>query len=101
MRLSQSGFDGDPAARARIGSGSRFGLSALLAAGLITASAFPAGAVEIAPLKVGNWTGGAYTNNDTGAFSHCAVSADYRSGVLLLFSVTRDLQWSMGFSKSS
>ena len=43
---------------------------------------------------------GAYTDNATGEFSHCAVNARYKSGVALFFSVTRDRQWSMGFANS-
>ena len=68
---------------------------------LVFLTAQPAAAAEIKPLRVGSWTGGAYTNDQTGAFSHCAASAEYRSGIVLLFSVTRDQQWSMGFSKPS
>jgi hypothetical protein len=37
-----------------------------------------------------NWSGGGYTNDTTGAFSHCVVSANYLSGDTLHFSVTRD-----------
>ena len=36
-----------------------------------------------------NWSGEAYTDSNTGAFSHCVVSADYVSGDTLFFSVTR------------
>lgn len=72
-------------------------LSAGLAAALL-AGALPAQAAEIAPLKIGNWKGGAYSSDQTGRFSHCAASAKYRSGIALLFSVSNDRSWSMGFS---
>jgi hypothetical protein len=38
----------------------------------------------------GNWSGGAYLDSQTGAFSHCAVSASYLSGDMLVFSMSRD-----------
>ncbi|MCR9151233.1 MAG: hypothetical protein NXH83_13745 [Rhodobacteraceae bacterium] len=39
--------------------------------------------------KVGNWEGGAYSFDDTGAFSHCSISAGYISGDTLYFTVNR------------
>ena len=35
-------------------------------------------------INVGNWKGGAYTNDQTGAFSHCAAGARYASGIYFL-----------------
>ncbi|QIE42630.1 hypothetical protein G5B39_12265 [Rhodobacteraceae bacterium SC52] len=37
----------------------------------------------------GNWQGEAYTNDVSGKFSHCAISAPYESGDTLIFGVTR------------
>jgi hypothetical protein len=73
----------------------------LLAAFGLAALGFATGtgqAAEIAKLRVNNWQGGAFSNDKTGAFSHCAASARYQSGITLLFSVTSDKAWSMGFS---
>ncbi|WP_089177095.1 hypothetical protein [Bosea sp. AS-1] len=50
-------------------------------------------------IVVGNWSGGTFTNDTTGAFSHCAVSARYKSGVTMLTSVTAQFSWLLGFSK--
>ncbi|MDX3809187.1 hypothetical protein ACXIUS_29280 [Bosea thiooxidans] len=50
-------------------------------------------------IVVGNWSGGTFTNDQTGAFSHCAVSARYKSGVTMLTSVTADFTWLLGFTK--
>ena len=50
-------------------------------------------------IVVGNWSGGTFTSDATGAFSHCAVSARYKSGVTMLTSVTADYTWLLGFSK--
>ena len=60
-----------------------------------------ADAKQISRFKVKSWSGGAYANNRTGAFSHCAASVKYKSGILLLFSVDKDLKWRMGFAKTS
>jgi hypothetical protein len=60
----------------------------------------PAGAAgPFGKIVVGNWSGGTFTNDRTGAFSHCAVSARYKSGVTMLTSVTADFTWLLGFSK--
>ena len=41
-------------------------------------------------ISFGNWSGGAYTYDSSGAFSHCVVSAKYKSGDTLLFSLTSE-----------
>jgi len=46
---------------------------------------------------VGNWEGGAYSNDRTGDFSHCAAVASYRHGVSLFFMVTKDFEWAVAF----
>jgi hypothetical protein len=58
----------------------------------------PAGAEQISKIKIGNWNGGAYTHTQTGEFSHCAASADYKSGITLVFSINRDLTWALGLA---
>ncbi len=50
-------------------------------------------------LKFGAWSGGVYVSDKTGAFSHCVVSAKYKSGITLLFSITKGQRWKIGFSK--
>ena len=35
-------------------------------------------------INVGNWKGGAYTNDQTGAFSHCVAGAGYDSGIYFM-----------------
>lgn len=49
---------------------------------------------------IGNWLAGAYSDDQTGRFSHCAASVDYKNGAFLLFSVNRQYQWSVGFVAS-
>lgn len=67
---------------------------------LFCLAALPASAAgPFGKIVVGNWTGGAFTSDRTGAFSHCAVSARYKSGVTMLTSVTADFAWILGFTK--
>ncbi|PTM40799.1 hypothetical protein [Bosea sp. 124] len=49
-------------------------------------------------IVVGNWKGGAFTSDATGAFSHCAVNAGYRNGTRMFTSITADLKWLVGFA---
>lgn len=67
---------------------------------LLLALVTNAEAARLKPLKLGQWEGGIYVNDKTGRFSHCVVSASYKSGIRLLFSVTRGQHWSMGFAKN-
>src|SRR5262249_54057164 len=65
----------------------------------MVASAFAAG--PYGSIQVGGWKGGAYTNDNTGAFSHCAASAAYESGIAFVVAVTPQLGWSLGFAHPS
>jgi hypothetical protein len=65
-------------------------------ASLLAMPAYSAG--PYGRIVVGNWAGGAYTNDRTGIFSHCAVNAGYRNGTRMLTSVTSDFKWLLGFS---
>ncbi len=48
--------------------------------------------------QVAGWHAGAYSKHNTRQFNHCAASAAYKSGILMVFSVSRSYHWSMGFS---
>src|SRR6201992_3923595 len=50
-------------------------------------------------ISVGNWRGGAYTNDKTGAFANCAAGATYESGIYFMVSVNADLSWVLGFAQ--
>lgn len=50
-------------------------------------------AKEITSFTQDAWEGGAYSDDNTGAFSHCAASAGYNSGLGLIVSVGRDYNW--------
>jgi hypothetical protein len=75
------------------------GFSGVIAA--ITLSSF-AHAAERPPLiNIGNWSGGSYTFDTTGAFSHCAAGADYLDGIRLMVSVNRQFAWTLGWAHQS
>lgn len=49
-------------------------------------------------IGVPNWSGGAFTDDQTGTFSNCIASAPYKSGITLYVVVGANLNWSLGFS---
>jgi hypothetical protein len=49
-------------------------------------------------IHVGNWNGGVYTNDATGAFRACTVGSSYRSGIYVMVSVSAQMGWSLGFA---
>lgn len=64
----------------------------------ISATALPlANAAQIDSFRSGSWGGGAYTNDQTGSFSHCAIEASYNSGITLIFALDSTFQWRLGF----
>lgn len=52
-------------------------------------------------IKIGLWTGGAYTDDKTGAFSHCAAGAPYLNGINVIVTKNVADQWIIGFAKQS
>ncbi|WP_454621740.1 S1C family serine protease [Bradyrhizobium cenepequi] len=52
-------------------------------------------------ITIGNWQGGAYTDDNSGAFSHCAAGASYQSGIYFLVLVGASGNWRLGFSHQS
>jgi len=70
-----------------------------LCAIMLAAGSEPAAARgPINPIRIGNWVGGSFTNDQTGQFSHCVVTAHYGSGVDMHVSVTAGGEWLLGFS---
>ena len=70
-------------------------IGAALQAFLLSASVHAAGPIN--QVNIGNWHGGSYTNNSTGNFSHCAVSAGYRSNIIFSVAVGVGYSWRFGF----
>jgi hypothetical protein len=75
---------------------SRLLLPALLALALPGDLAVAAGPNN--PFQIGGWHAGAYTDDQTGAFSHCAAAVSYQSQTTMMVGVTRAMTWSLGFA---
>jgi len=50
-------------------------------------------------IHVGNWIGGAFTNDATGVFTHCGASARYANGVELALGKGTNGYWLLGFQR--
>jgi hypothetical protein len=49
-------------------------------------------------IATAGWTGGAFTDDNTGEFSNCIASANYKSGITFGVLVTKDLNWVLAFT---
>src|SRR5258708_3072005 len=74
---------------------SRILRAAVLITALISTAALARGPFGV--VEVGGWKGGAYSNDESGTFSHCAAGASYKSGVYFVVSVNVGMAWSVGF----
>ena len=74
----------------------------IAAFGLCLAFAPPSSTADAAgpfgTVTVGNWHGGAYTDDKTGALTHCAAGATYQSGIYFMVSMGQDFSWTLGFA---
>ena len=52
-------------------------------------------------IHIGNWIGGAFSDDRTGAFSHCAATAPYASGVSLVVGQNAGNSWLISFASPS
>lgn len=52
-------------------------------------------------INVGNWKGGAFTNDSTGDFTSCIALASYKSGITVYVIVGANMTWRLGFSSNS
>ena len=41
---------------------------------------------------------GAYTNDESGAFSHCAAGTQYQSGIYFVVTINDKAAWTLGFA---
>lgn len=73
--------------------------AALVASLFCASNAFAAG--PFGTIHVGVWKGGAYTNDSTGAFSHCAAAAGFANGLGLVLGQFGDHSWSLGFASAA
>ena len=49
-------------------------------------------------IKTAGWSGGAFTDDQTGEFSNCIASASYRSGIIFGVLVSKTYTWALAFS---
>jgi hypothetical protein len=69
-------------------------VAALLSSLIVTAPAQARG--PYGSINVGNWKGGAYTNDQTGEFTNCAAGASYDSGIFFMVTIDQGAGWSLG-----
>jgi hypothetical protein len=48
-------------------------------------------------INIGNWKGGAYTDQ-TGAFTHCAAGSQYASGIYFMVMIDKGGGWSLALA---
>lgn len=71
--------------------------------GLVAAAAMGGARAEPIPgtrTNVAGWTLDAHADS-SGSFTHCALSANYRSGIAMIFSIERDFRWRVGWSSAN
>jgi hypothetical protein len=73
----------------------KFAVAVLLSSLIAISSAEARG--PYGSISVGNWKGGAYTVDQTGAFSHCAAGASYDSGIYFMVMIDQGGGWSLAF----
>ena len=71
------------------------------AAALMVGVAARAELINGSQFQSGNWKGAAYTNDNTGRFSHCAMSTAYQSGISMFFAISDNYTWRIGWSNTS
>ena len=59
---------------------------------LFLASGSLARQIQGSAYNSGNWSGAAYTFDDSGAWSHCVITGSFRNGWDLMFSLTDSYQ---------
>src|ERR1700752_4405587 len=71
-------------------------LAAVVAAGWMLWCAPAAAGGPLRPFKEGFWSGGAYVDARTGAFTHCSAGVAYEGGTNLFVLVTGGYRWWLG-----
>jgi hypothetical protein len=60
-----------------------------------------ANAATMEAYNVRDWEVGAYSDDKSNEFSHCAMAAGYRNGVMLIFLIDRSEHWYMGLANAN
>src|SRR5271165_167035 len=72
--------------------------AALAATALFLLCGAAAAAGPYRPFQIGLWSGGAYTDDRTGSFSHCSAGVVYDSGLNMFVVSTEAHGWWLGFT---
>ncbi len=70
----------------------------LTAAILVAGLSCTCPADTIRNFNIGNWYAGVYSNDQTKAFTHCAASVRYKSGIYVVFSIDRSFNWKLALA---
>jgi S1-C subfamily serine protease len=73
----------------------------LVALGLLLAISGAQARGPYGSLNVGNWKGGAFTNDTNGEFTSCIAHAPYKSGITVFVIVGANMSWKLGFASES
>lgn len=66
---------------------------------IVSSAASPAlAAGPYGTIRVGNWIGGAFSDDQTGAFSHCAATTSYANGISLVVGQNAANAWLLSFA---
>jgi hypothetical protein len=72
-------------------------IAAIAAAASVLWGSSANAAGPIRGFQTGLWTGGAYTDDRTGDFTHCSAGVAYDSGINMFILVTGEHRWWLGF----
>jgi hypothetical protein len=72
-------------------------IAALALAVLVLGCGSADAAGPLRAFELGFWSGGAYTDNRTGDFTHCSAGVAYDSGINMFVLVTAGYRWWLGF----
>lgn len=67
---------------------------------LLLWTSMPASAATLSEVKYAGWTIGAYSDDTSGAFSHCGATVSYKSGTTLLFGLGTG-GWTIGLANGT
>ena len=73
-------------------------IAGIILTGLVLSCQAAGAAGPDRPFQIGRWSGGAYTDDRTGAFSHCSAGVVYDSGLNLFVVSTAGHGWWLGFT---
>ncbi len=72
-------------------------IAAIVAAALACWGGTASAAGPLRAFRAGFWSGGAYTDDRTGSFTHCSAGVAYDSGINMFILATNNGRWWLGF----